>query len=103
LQAGRSMVGYIAYCPVSTGRQGQSGFGLEAQRQAVRRHLNSGARNLIGEYAEVESGKRPDRPELRVPLGLARRERELAFPAAIEIADSAAAIAALLISETRQL
>jgi hypothetical protein len=31
---------FIAYCRVSTARQGRSGLGLEAQRQAVASHLN---------------------------------------------------------------
>lgn len=67
------MVDYIAYYRVSTGRQGQSGLGLEAQRQAVHRYLLSGAGKLIGEYTEIESGKRADRPELRAALGACKR------------------------------
>ena len=67
------MVAYIAYYRVSTGRQGQSGLGLEAQRLAVHHHLNSGAGTLIGEYTEVESGRRSDRPELRAALTACKR------------------------------
>jgi DNA invertase Pin-like site-specific DNA recombinase len=37
---------------------------LEAQQQAVREHLNGGNWTLVGEFVEVESGKRADRPKL---------------------------------------
>jgi DNA invertase Pin-like site-specific DNA recombinase len=40
---------------VSTDRQGKSGLGLEAQREAVKSHLNGGSWELLGEYVEVES------------------------------------------------
>jgi predicted site-specific integrase-resolvase len=55
---------YVAYYRVSTARQGRSGLGLEAQRQAVGEHLNGGNWKLVAEYTEVESGKRSDRPRL---------------------------------------
>jgi hypothetical protein len=37
---------------------------LEAQQQAMREHLNGGNWTLVGEFVEVESGKRADRPKL---------------------------------------
>jgi DNA invertase Pin-like site-specific DNA recombinase len=55
---------YIAYYRVSTARQGRSGLGLEAQRQAVDTFLNGGDWQVIKEFREVESGKNSDRPEL---------------------------------------
>ena len=55
---------FVAYYRVSTAKQGSSGLGLDAQRQAVRDYLNGGAWELIAEFQEVESGKRSDRPEL---------------------------------------
>lgn len=61
---------FIAYYRVSTARQGRSGLGLEAQRSAVRAHLGSAA--LIGEYVEVESGRRNDRPKLTEALSACR-------------------------------
>jgi hypothetical protein len=49
---------WIAYLRVSTQRQGKSGLGLEAQRNAVTEFLNGGNWSLVKEYVEVESGKR---------------------------------------------
>jgi hypothetical protein len=53
---------YLANYCVSIQKQGKSGLGLEAQRQAVRDHLNGGTWKLIAEFTEVESGKRGDQP-----------------------------------------
>jgi DNA invertase Pin-like site-specific DNA recombinase len=49
---------------VSTDRQGRSGLGLEAQQKAVTDYLNGGAWELVGEFIEIESGKKADRPQL---------------------------------------
>src|SRR4051812_16006301 len=63
---------FVAYYRVSTDRQGKSGLGLEAQREAVRSFLDGGSWMLTAEVTEVESGKRNDRPELDRALGLCR-------------------------------
>ncbi len=55
---------FMAYYRVSTDRQGRSGLGLEAQRQAVKDRLDGGSWQLVAEYTEVESGRRAHRPEL---------------------------------------
>jgi DNA invertase Pin-like site-specific DNA recombinase len=55
---------FVAYYRVSTAKQGASGLGLAGQRQAVREHLAQHGGVLIGEFEEVESGKRSDRPAL---------------------------------------
>jgi DNA invertase Pin-like site-specific DNA recombinase len=59
---------FVSYIRVSTARQGRSGLGLEAQREAVASYLNGGNWKLLAEFVEVESGKHNDRPELRKAL-----------------------------------
>jgi DNA invertase Pin-like site-specific DNA recombinase len=54
---------YVAYFRVSTQKQGRSGLGLDAQKQAVKDFFQQFGGELVAEYMEVESGKRPDRPE----------------------------------------
>lgn len=63
---------HIAYYRVSTARQGKSGLGLDAQREAVREYLNGGQWKLVEEVTEIESGKRNDRPELARALAACR-------------------------------
>jgi DNA invertase Pin-like site-specific DNA recombinase len=57
---------------VSTAKQGASGLGLEAQREAVRNYLNGGKWKVIAEHVEVESGRKAARPELEKALAAAR-------------------------------
>lgn len=66
---------FVAYFRVSTGKQGRSGLGLEAQRAAVKAYLNGGDWQIIAEETEVESGKRSDRPALERALATARLHR----------------------------
>lgn len=66
---------FVAYYRVSTHKQGQSGLGLEAQREAVRDYLNGGPWQMVAEHTEVESGKRNARPELEKALAACRRHK----------------------------
>src|SRR5215207_3913602 len=52
----------VAYYRFSIAKQGASGLGLDAQRDAIARYLNGG--RLVASFVEVESGKRSDRREL---------------------------------------
>jgi len=63
---------FVAYYRVSTKRQGRSGLGLDAQRQAVTDYLNGGKRSLLREFVEVESGKLNTRPQLEQALHLCK-------------------------------
>ncbi len=66
---------FVAYYRVSTDRQGKSGLGLEAQRNAVMDYLNGGAWDLVEEFVEVESGKHSDRPKLTQALEACRKAK----------------------------
>lgn len=61
---------FVAYYRVSTRSQGESGLGLEAQREAVQRFIGEG--RIISEFTEVESGGRDDRPQLAQALRMVR-------------------------------
>ncbi len=67
----------VAYYRVSTGKQGRSGLGLEAQRQAVARFAEAEGLEVVAEFTEVETGKGSDaldrRPHLTAALAEARR------------------------------
>lgn len=63
---------FVGYYRVSTRRQGESGLGLEAQKETISCYLNGGNWELIGEFTEIESGKKDDRPELSKALQLCR-------------------------------
>jgi DNA invertase Pin-like site-specific DNA recombinase len=66
---------FVAYYRVSTDRQGKSGLGLDAQREAVTSYLNGGSWQLVQEFVEVESGKRADRPQLTAALAACRKHK----------------------------
>src|ERR1700690_2133737 len=64
---------FVSYLRVSTNRQGKSGLGLDAQREAITNYLNGGNWKLIKEFIEVESGKNNDRVQLRDALEACKR------------------------------
>src|SRR5262245_8356421 len=67
----------IAYYRVSTDKQGRSGLGLEAQRDAVARFASSERLDVVEEFVEVETGKGADaldkRPQLAAALRRAKK------------------------------
>ena len=67
----------ISYVRVSTERQGRSGLGIEAQRNAIARFADAEAYQIVDEFVEVETGKGADaldrRPELAAALAAARK------------------------------
>jgi DNA invertase Pin-like site-specific DNA recombinase len=88
---------FVSYLRVSTQRQGKSGLGLEAQREAVAGYLNGGNWTLVSEIVEVESGKRSDRPELAKALSLCRLHRATLLVAKLDrLARNVAFISALM-------
>jgi DNA invertase Pin-like site-specific DNA recombinase len=70
-----AMIGkFVAYYRVSTDKQGISGLGMDAQKQAVANYLNGGSWNLLAEFAEVETGRRNDRQEMAKAVALCRKQ-----------------------------
>jgi DNA invertase Pin-like site-specific DNA recombinase len=69
----------IAYIRVSTGRQGRSGLGLEAQEAALARFAEAEGYTFLQTFREVESGKGADalerRPQLAEALRMAKKQR----------------------------
>lgn len=66
---------FVAYYRVSTDKQGRSGLGLDAQRQAVARHAASCGGSVAAAFEEVESGRKGDRPQLALALAECRLRR----------------------------
>ncbi len=58
----------IAYYRVSTSKQGKSGLGLEAQREAVASYANSQSMAIADEFTEIKSGSKNDRTQLTKAL-----------------------------------
>ena len=63
---------FVSYLRVSTSEQGESGLGLEAQRQAVNDYLARQSHQLLCEFVEIESGSRNDRPQLKSAIELCK-------------------------------
>src|SRR6266404_1815587 len=66
---------FVSYYRVSTAQQGASGLGLEAQREAVARHVAGAAGVIVAEFQEIESGKKNDRPQIAAALAACRLRR----------------------------
>lgn len=65
------MTTFISYIRVSSKGQGESGLGLEAQRQAISAYVKDAI--VLAEYEEVESGRKCDRPQLAAALAHAKQ------------------------------
>ena len=66
---------FISYYRVSTTQQGASGLGLDAQREAVARHVAAAQGVIVDEFREIESGKKNDRPQIAAALVACRLRR----------------------------
>jgi DNA invertase Pin-like site-specific DNA recombinase len=78
----------ISYLRVSTGKQGRSGLGIEAQREAIARFVETEGFVLTGEFVEIETGKGADalerRPQLNAALARARRTKQAVVVAKLD-------------------
>jgi DNA invertase Pin-like site-specific DNA recombinase len=69
------MIKFAAYIRVSTQGQGDSGLGLEAQMEAVKRYVASQKGELVNIFTEVESGTVADRPQMTAALDYCRKNK----------------------------
>jgi DNA invertase Pin-like site-specific DNA recombinase len=67
----------VAYLRVSTTRQGRSGLGIEAQREAIARFAAAEGFEITAEHVEIETGKGEDALERRPKLNAALAEAKL--------------------------
>lgn len=67
----------VSYCRVSSQGQGESGLGLEAQREYITRAALQNGWNIIGEFVDVVSGKLAieERPEGAKALSLCKQAK----------------------------
>lgn len=77
---------FISYVRVSTQKQGVSGLGLEAQQHAVAAYVSSQSGELVGEYVEVESGRKTDkhRPKLSEALTACKKQKAVLVVAKLD-------------------
>lgn len=67
---------YVVYYRVSTSKQGQSGLGLEAQKQQVQDYLRKQAdATVLDSYVEIASGKKVDREKLNTAVAHAKKAK----------------------------
>jgi len=92
----------VAYYRVSTARQGDSGYGLEAQQVAVAALLQRLDHELVGEFTEVESGRKADRPQLAAALADARRRKAVLCVAKLDRLARDVEMVAGLVKETER-
>ncbi|MCB2074960.1 MAG: recombinase family protein [Novosphingobium sp.] len=91
------MADFVTYLRVSTGRQQQSGLGLDAQREAVHRHADRTGGAILAEYVEVESGRKANRPELERALAHCRHTKSTLLIARLDrLARNVAFVATLM-------
>lgn len=63
---------FIGYYRVSTDKQGESGLGLQSQKDTINNYVNNKNGILLREFREVESGKKNDRPALTQAMEMCR-------------------------------
>lgn len=75
---------FVAYYRVSTDKQGRSGLGLDAQREAVARHAAGCGGTVAAAFEEVESGRKGDRPQLALAMAECRLRRAVLLIAKLD-------------------
>ena len=67
------MVSYVEYRRVSTGEQGKSGLGLDAQATTIRNFVQAQSGEIIATFTDILSGGDDARPELANAQAFARK------------------------------
>ena len=75
---------FVSYCRVSTSEQSDSGLGIEAQQAKVRALVSDRRGELVAEFTEVESGRKPNRPVLAECLAAARKAEAVVVVAKLD-------------------
>lgn len=70
------MKNFVSYIRVSTQKQGVSGLGLDAQRNAISTYVNDKGK-IIKEFEEIESGKKgfDGRPQLQIAIEYCKKNK----------------------------
>jgi DNA invertase Pin-like site-specific DNA recombinase len=90
------VVDYCSYLRVSTDKQGITGLGMDAQREAVGRYVQNRGQ-IVSESIEVESGRKDNRPQLSAALDECRKRRAVLLIARLDrLAHNVAFIANLM-------
>ncbi len=93
---------YVIYLRVSTAKQGAEGNGIDAQHKACLDYLNGGGWKVVGEYVEVESGRKAKRPQLDAALAQCEKEGATLIVAKLDrLARNVAFVSRLLESKVR--
>jgi len=95
---------YVSYLRVSTDRQGKSGLGMDAQRQAVLEFINGNGHVVLKEFIETETGKGSNalakRPVLKEALDFCRKNKAVLVVAKLDrLARNVAFVSALMESK----
>jgi DNA invertase Pin-like site-specific DNA recombinase len=84
-------------------RQGRSGLGIEAQREAVSRFAAAEGFEIVGEFVEIETGKGADaldrRPQLAAALAAGRARKSPVIVAKLDRLSRNVAVVAGLMAE----
>ena len=75
---------YVAYLRVSTKMQGLDGLGIAAQTDAVRSFVEIHGGEIVGQFAETESGAKDDRPQLLAALTMCRKAKAVLLVARLD-------------------
>lgn len=75
---------FVAYFRVSTKMQGLDGLGIAAQTHSVQTFVEKQGGEIVGHFAETESGAKDDRPQLLAALTMCRKAKAVLLVARLD-------------------